>query len=169
MRPALLLDIDGVINGHPHRCGWDRPPRRLKVGMPVYYEPQVIDRLRALHSSGTVEIRWCTTWCGIPAVLDQLSKQLDLLFEPSFGDRPMSKTWGDMKLDAALAVLDEGRRLIWVDDEEATAARRLFPAIAKAEADGRALLVEPESALGLQPEHFEAIDAFAGAAEMETA
>jgi hypothetical protein len=167
--PVLLLDIDGVINGHPRRCGWGGPPHRLKVGMPVYYEPQVIDRLRELHVSETVEIRWCTTWCGVPAPLVQLGKELDLPFAPAFGDRPMSKTWGDMKLEAALAVLTSGRRLVWVDDEEVTAARRLFPAIAEAEADGLALLVEPDSSLGLRKEHFDAIEEFAVVTELKAA
>lgn len=166
MIPVLLLDVDGVINGHPRRCGWDGPPHRLKVGMPVYYEAQVIDRLRELHNTGAVAIRWCTTWCGIPRALDQLSTQLDLPFTPAFGDRPMSKTWGDMKVEAVLAVLSEGRRAIWADDEEATAGRRLFPTIAKAEADGRLLLVEPDSNLGLRPEHFDAIEAFVGVTEL---
>lgn len=165
-KPVLLLDIDGVINGHPRRCGWDGPPRRLKVGMPVYHEPQVIDRLRQLHASGAVEIRWCTTWCGIPRALDQLSKQLDLPFAPAFGDRPMSKMWGDMKVEAVLAELSEGRRVIWADDEEATAGRQIFLAIAKAEADGQLLLVEPDSSLGLRPEHFDAIETFVGISEL---
>jgi hypothetical protein len=165
---VLLLDIDGVLNGHPRRCGWDGPPRRLKVGMPVYYEPQVVKRLRAINASGMVKVRWCTTWCGIPYALADLSRELDLPFEPAFGSRPMSKTWGDMKVEAALAVLEDGRRLIWVDDEEAPAARRLFPASAEAEREGRALLVEPVSELGLRPEHFTMIDRFVGRSLSDT-
>lgn len=160
MTTVLLLDVDGVLNGHPRRCGWGRPPRREKLGFPVYYEPQVADRLRDLHGSGAVEIRWCTTWCGVPQALDQLSRVLDLPFKPAFGDRPISKTWGDLKVEAALKVLDDGDRLIWVDDEETSAGRQLYPAIARAEREGRALLVEPVSELGLQPEHFQAIAAF---------
>jgi hypothetical protein len=158
-RPVLLLDIDGVINGHPQRCGWNRPPHRIKVGLPVHYEPQVVDRLRALRD--VVELRWCTTWCGLP-VLQVLEDRLDLCLPRAFEHRPMSKTWGDMKVEAAMAVLAEGRRVIWVDDEEAAAGRRLFPEIARAEREGRALLVCPESELGLQPEHLDAIKAFAG-------
>ncbi|GGN38972.1 hypothetical protein FHR83_006821 [Actinoplanes campanulatus] len=72
----------------------------------------------------------------------------------------MSKTWGDLKLEAALTVLDEDRPLVWVDDEEAAAARRLSPAIARAERLGRALLVTPASDRGLQPEHLDRIEAF---------
>ncbi len=52
--PGLMLDVDGVINGHPRLCGWDGPPRRIKAGFPVHYEPQAIDRLRRIHTSG----RW---------------------------------------------------------------------------------------------------------------
>lgn len=79
----------------------------------------------------------------------------------AFGDRPMSKTWAELKVEAALAVLTSGRRLIWTDDGEVDAGRRLYPGIAAAEADGRALLIQPVSRLGLQPGHLGLIEAFA--------
>jgi len=158
--PVWLLDVDGVINGHPRFAGWGRPPVKTSPG-PVYYEPQLIDRIRALHQSGTVEVRWSTTWCGYPVQLKQLGEVLGLDLASAFGDRPMSKTWADLKVDAALAVLAEGRRLIWTDDSEVDAGRRLFPEIAAAEAEGRALLIEPVSQRGLQPEHVDQIEEFA--------
>ncbi len=159
-KPVLLLDIDGVINVRPHIGGWDRPPVRIKAGFPVYLELRVVDRLRDIHVRGLAEVRWCTTWCGHPA-LDILERILAVRFLRAFGDRPMNKTWGDLKVEAALAVLEEGRQLIWVDDDEVDAGRRLYPAIAQAADDGRALLVQPDSERGLQPEALDAIEAFA--------
>jgi hypothetical protein len=157
--PVLLLDVDGVINGHPDHAGWQSPAVRLPVG-PVYYEPAAVDRIRRLHTAGHAEIRWATTWCGYPDELARLGRLLELDLPSAFGDRPDHKTWGDLKLEAALAVLDDGRPLIWVDDEEAAAARQLFPAIARAERLGRALLVTPVSEHGLRPHHLDSIEVF---------
>ncbi len=157
--PILLLDVDGVIN--TFRPSWGAELTRADAaGIPIRYAPALIARLRDLHQSGGVDIRWSTTWCGYRHQLDALNWLFEVGFPAAFGNRPMSKTWGDLKIDAALAVLTEGRRLIWADDEEADAARRLFPTIAEAEADGRALLVTPESELGLQPEDLDRIEAF---------
>jgi hypothetical protein len=166
--PVLLLDIDGVINVRPHVGGWDTPPVKVKAGVPIYYEPRVVDAIRDLHASGDVEVRWCTTWCGYPA-LNILERVLDVRFERVFADRPLSKTWADLKVEAAVHVLDEARRLIWVDDDEVGAGRRLFPCLAVAEASGRALLIEPESERGLQPEHLRLIGAFARSTEATAA
>lgn len=160
-RPIWLLDVDGVINGHPRLCGWDRPPRRLKAGFPVYYEPRLIDRIRAVHATGLAEVRWSTTWCGYPAELAQLEDQLDLHLERAFGGRPSTKTWADLKLQAAVDVLEQGRRLIWTDDDDADVAPQFSAVVADAEQAGRALLIAPQSELGLRLEHLDAIEAFA--------
>jgi hypothetical protein len=159
--PVWLLDIDGVLN--VFQPSWGVDLTRVKVGFPIRYAQPLIDRIRAIHASGAVEVRWSTTWCGWPNQLDHLGQLFDLDLPRAFGDRPMSKTWGDLKVEAALAVLAEGRRLIWTDDGEVEAGRRLFPALAQAEAAGQALLIAPESVLGLQPEHMAQIEAFAAA------
>lgn len=160
-QPVLLLDVDGVINVRPHTGGWDRPPVKANCkGLPIYWEPELGLRLHTIHDTGLAEIRWCTTWCGLDLQLTALGQLIGIDAQPAFRDRPMSKTWGDLKVEAALAVLVEDRPLVWVDDEEAAAARRLFPAIADAERKGRALLVEPASEHGLQPHHLDAIEAF---------
>ena len=157
--PIALVDVDGVIN--TFRPSWGADLTRANVaGLPIRYAPALIDRIRDLHQTGLVDIRWSTTWCGLPTQLAALNDLFGFTFPAAFGNRPMSKTWGDMKLDAALDVLAAGRRLVWADDEEAAAARRLCPAIAAAEADGRALLVAPESEYGLQPDDIDRIEAF---------
>jgi hypothetical protein len=158
-RPVLLLDVDGVLNAFQPSWG-DELTRTNVAGLPIRWAPAMIERLREIHRSGLVEIRWCTTWCGLPVQLRALGELFGLDIPAAFGDRPMSKTWGDLKVEAAIEVIAEGRLLIWADDEEAAAARRLFPVVAAAENAGRALLLTPESRLGLQPEDLDAIEAF---------
>ena len=155
----MLLDVDGVINAM--RPPWDDTDRAKCHGLTIRWAPPAVARLRALHDAGLVEARWCTTWCGFPDQLASLQDVLDLKLASAFGDRPASKTWGDLKVEAAIAVLAEGRRLVWVDDGEVDAGRRLFPAVAESEADGRALLVQPESLYGLTAEHLDEIEVFA--------
>lgn len=158
-KPVWMLDVDGVLNVFDP--SWGAELTRANVaGIPIRYAPALIDRIRELHASRTVDIRWSTTWCGYRHQLDALNHLFGFDFPFAFGNRPMSKAWGDMKLDAALTVLNEGRRLIWADDHEAAAARRLYPAIAAAERDGRALLVTPVSELGLQPEDLDLIERY---------
>jgi len=156
--PVWLLDVDGVINAW--RPAWPefRREKCTANGLTIRWAPELVDRIRALHAAGQVEVRWCTTWCGYPEQLDALGDLLGLKLVAAFGDRPLSKTWGEMKRDAALMVLGDGRRLVWTDDDEVDAARRLSPVLAEAEADGRALLVKPDSRGGLRAEDVEVIE-----------
>ncbi len=160
MIPLWLLDIDGVINAN--KPGWSAPPRRIRcAGFVIRWAPALIDRIRSLHRDGVVEVRWSSTWCGFPPQLDELSARLGLRLESAFGDRPAHLCWGDMKANAALDAVREGRRLIWTDDDEVGAARELFTLLADAARDGRALLIAPRSNRGLQPADLDAIEAFA--------
>lgn len=164
--PILLLDVDGVLNAM--RPPWDDTDRTKCHGLTIRWAPAAVARLRALHNTGLVEARWCTTWCGFPDQLADLQDVLELKLVSAFGKRPASKTWGDLKVEAAIAVLAEGRRLVWVDDGEVDAGRRLFPAVAAGEAAGRALLVQPESLYGLTAEHLDEIEVFVRGARVET-
>lgn len=157
--PIWLLDIDGVINAN--KPGWGEAPRRIRCnGFVIRWAPKLIDRIRELHRVGEHEIRWATTWCGFPEQLDELSRRLGVRFERAFTERPMSKTWAEMKAEAAVAVLAEGRRLIWTDDDEVPTAPQFYPAIGLAERDGRALLIAPRPNRGLQPEDLDRIAEF---------
>lgn len=158
--PVWLLDVDGVLNAS--KPGWGGPPRKTSVaGLTIRWAPPLVARICALHDAGAVEVRWSTTWCGYPDQLADLGALFRLDLESAFGDRPMSKTWADLKVEAALSVLAEGRRLVWTDDDEVDAARRLFPELAAAEAAGIALLIAPRSNRGLQPEDLDLIETFA--------
>lgn len=158
--PVLLLDIDGVLN-IDQPGAWPGPVSTRRVGGRFRWMPELVDRLRALNIEG----RWCTTWCGYPKMLGELEDVLDLRFARAFGDRRPCETFGDLKVHAVLDALAEGRTIVWVDDNEVGAGRSLFPQIAEAERDGRALLIQPESRFGLQPADMDAIEAFCAARE----
>ena len=131
------------------------------AGLPIHWGHAVADRLRRLPVDG----RWCTTWCGLADQLGALGRLLGLDYTEAFSSRLPHQCWGDLKVGAALSALAEGRQVVWVDDEEVSAARRLFPKIAEAERDGRVLLIQPESRHGLTPAHLDEIEAFAMLAE----
>jgi hypothetical protein len=163
--PLWLLDIDGVINAN--KPGWSAAPQRVHCGgFLIRWAPALISRIRTLHHAGH-DIRWASSWCGYPDDLAALTDRLGLSLDPAFGDRPPSKTWGDLKADAALAALAEGRPLIWTDDDEVDPARTMFPELAAAEQDGRALLIAPRSNRGLQPADLDRIEAFLSRVSVE--
>lgn len=67
-RLVWLLDVDGGINAN--RPGWNGPSRKSQVWSDTdqmsyfaRWAPALIDRIRPLHESGAVAVRWCTTWC----------------------------------------------------------------------------------------------------------
>jgi hypothetical protein len=160
-RPVWLLDVDGVINAA--RPGWGAAPRSGTAyceGQPfrLRWAPALAARIRALHGSGSVEIRWCSTWCGDA---DQVERLLGLPRLDRAWDHPIGSTAAAIaKLAAARAVLGQGRRLIWTDD---AAVPTSGPVHDELTATGRALLIAPVPSRGLQPDDLDAIDAFLAA------
>lgn len=156
-----LLDVDGVINAD--KPGWGAAPRKTGVysntcqrEFRIRWAPALIPRIRAIHRSGRVEIRWCTTWCGDT---ERLERALGLpAFDPCWTEYTNGRAAGMAKLAAARAVLAEGRRLVWTDDNEVPLES--WPLHAELSAEGRALLIKPDERYGLQPEHLDAIEAF---------
>lgn len=159
--PVWLLDVDGVLN--TTRPGWGAAPRRAVAfsdGMnwPIRWAPALIDRIRGLHASRTVEIRWCTTWCPDAHQLEGLFRlpclPRALLMDPV----PRGAEGRAAKLAAARSVLDdEGRCLVWTDDDAIPETWLLRDEL---EAGGRALLIAPSPRRGLQPSHLHSIEAF---------
>lgn len=166
-KTVWMLDIDGVLNTFTPSWGLEELTHVKVARTPIRYAPPLIDRIQAVHRAGLVEIRWSTTWCGYPVQLAALEDLFGLHIERAFGDRPMSKTWAELKCEAAVAVVEAGDRLIWTDDDEVGVAPSFYPVIGEAVATSQALLIQPESELGLQPDHLDAIEAFA--ANLETA
>lgn len=86
------------------------------TGWPFRWAPALINRIRTVHTGGTVEVRWSTTWC---AYADQLERRLHLpVLAWAFTDPLTGTAASAAKLDAARQVLADSRRLVWTDDEE---------------------------------------------------
>ncbi|WP_218061856.1 HAD domain-containing protein [Planobispora rosea] len=164
-RPVWLLDVDGVINAT--RPGWGAAPRSATaysgdIAYRLRWAPALIERIRALHRAGSVEIRWCSTWC---ADAEQVERLLALpRLARCWSDRPSADTAATAKLAAARDILAQGRRLIWTDDVEVPTSGPIHDELTH---DGRALLIAPSPGRGLQPEHLDAIEAFISAAAAE--
>ncbi|MEN3305778.1 MAG: hypothetical protein V7603_1980 [Micromonosporaceae bacterium] len=162
--PVWLLDVDGVLNAA--RPGWGAAPRRAVAfsgGMnwPIRWAPALLNRIRALHASGMVEIRWCTTWCPDAENLERLFRLPALPRALDMNPVPRGAEGQALKLAAAKRVLeDEGRYLVWTDDDAVPASWLLREELA---ADGRALLISPPPRRGLQPPDMDAIEEFARA------
>ncbi|MEO3820900.1 hypothetical protein [Plantactinospora sp. B24E8] len=157
-----LLDVDGVVNAA--RPGWGGPPRRDTVSSasdschyPMRWAPPLVDRIRTLHRSGLVEVRWCSTWCPDADALERLWLLPPL--ERAFVDPVKGMAASMAKLAAARRVLAGVRRLVWTDDAEVPEPGD--PRYDELSADGRALLVRPSPRRGLQPADLDAIEAFA--------
>jgi hypothetical protein len=153
-RPVWLLDVDGVIN--VNRPGWGAAPRSGQayaagMGLKIRWAPALATRIRELHTAGQVEIRWCTTWCDYA---DQIERLLAL---PVLGRAFAGDIFGTAarmaKYAAAKAVVDEGRPLIWTDDEA-------IPTGPDRADLGDALLIEPKPQVGLQPDDLDRIEQF---------
>lgn len=162
---VLLLDIDGVINAFS-KPGWGAPPRKVQIGdCVVRWAPRLIRELYALQTQGLIEMRWSSTWCRDELDLQILERVLRLPLPRAFSERPPHKTWGDMKAEAALDALNEGRYVAWADDTEVAGAWYLFPRFRQEQERGRILPVTPVGKEGLQPEHVAAIERFARASQ----
>ena len=170
-KPVWLLDVDGVVN--TIRPGWGAAPRRSLVwsgadntSYLLRWSPLLVDRIRALHTGGTVEVRWCTTWCPEAERLERLWR-LPVLGRSLEAD-PMPRGSGcwPLKRYAARSVLaGEGRRLIWTDDD---ALPPPGPERDELTADGRALLIAPRANRGLQPADLHLIEKFAQGRRLPT-
>jgi hypothetical protein len=163
-KPVWLLDVDGVLNATTP--GWGAAPGGSLVwsgadnmSYLLCWAPLLIDRIRALHVAGTVEVRWCTTWCPEAERLEKLWQLPPLARSLSADPMPRGAACWPLKLAAAWDVLDEGRRLIWTDDE---ALPEPGPDRDELTADGRALLIAPRASCGLQPADLDLIEKFAG-------
>ena len=169
-RPVWLLDVDGVVN--TTRPGWGGPPRKSLVwsgadntSYVLRWSPLLVDRIRALHTGGRVEVRWCTTWCPEAERLERLWRLPVLARSLTADPMPRGAECRPLKLAAAGNVLAEGRRLIWTDDE---ALPPPGPERDELTAGGRALLIAPRAARGLQPADLDLIEKFAAGRRLPT-
>lgn len=160
--PVMLLDVDGVVNAD--LPGWPDKDAHATVslafcciGFPLKmrWSPKLLLELTALHESGLVEIRWCTSWCPH---IDVLYTIWDLPAWPvAWAEHHVGDRVPSVKLAAAREVMAQGRRLIWVDDEAIPAASVLR----SLGMNGGKLIIRPNSRTGLSPGQIRQITAYA--------
>jgi hypothetical protein len=169
-KPVWLLDVDGVINAI--KPGWGAAPSRALVWSAadqtsylLRWAPTLVDRIRALVLTGKAEVRWCTTWCPEAERLEALWHLPELDRSLDADPMPRGPQCWPLKQEAARAVLAAGHRLIWTDDE---ALPPEGPERDDLTANGRALLIAPRAARGLQPADLDLIEKFAEGRRLPT-
>lgn len=174
--PVWLLDVDGVINAWgPYAASFKKNARwfnpywggeKMHKGeamcqgkeWTVRWSPSLIRRINEAHDTGQVEIRWCSTWNSDTA---DLARMLGLPPDLPIAFNTRGMHWreiANLKRRNALAILADGRPLIWTDDNEVPFTWELSHATMTA--GGNALLIRPKEALGLLPGDMDEIDLF---------
>lgn len=179
--PVLLLDIDGVLNAVSKQLqvkvwpkeAWNKAKILGDDGVeyPFAWATPVIEWLSGLHSQGRVEIRWHTTWqkdavrvgsiLGLPEFAVQPCDEFAEATENGAAlaaklmRSGLPRWW---KYPAAESILtDEGRRVIWIDDDIDTeltrATRRVLRAMHPVE------LVCPHQGSGITLKHMQQVEA----------
>lgn len=164
--PVWLLDVDGVINAMK-KPRWGGPPRQATAycgseAWRMRFAPELIRRIRELHLSGAVELRWCTTWCPQAGQLEKIFYLPQLARSLADKDCGGSTRYPAMnaKLAAALAVVREEKRdLIWTDDDAIPGTGTGLDTLL---AHG-ALLISPDDRYGLLPADMDLITGWVAA------
>lgn len=177
--PVWLLDIDGVVNAisrKPDRNVWPRDQwvtgtaSSAGVDWPILAAQPVLDFIRTVHEKGRAEIRWHTTWqrdarnlarlLGLPRFALQECPEFEEREQGLAGAAPAAVSRGWWKYPAAERVVrDEGRPLVWTDDD-ATWELRVHDNGTELARLAPTLIVSPQAHLGLTPKHLRNIDAF---------
>ncbi len=181
-RPVWLLDVDGVLNAcsskgcrtvWPREC-WNSHLVADLDGRkwPILVADPVVSYLRAVHAYGDAEIRWHTSWQH--SAPERLAPALGLpdwplVVAPEYHDPAEHTAHGWWKLAAAARVLDEeGRRLVWTDDDIGFGAQLLDNQVAALLRRPGVLAVTPRTTIGLTRKNLLAVDEFLGAEHKHT-
>lgn len=171
--PVWLLDIDGVLNAaskKPVRSVWPRDQwiaghaHDGRQSWPILAARPVAEFIREVHETQRAEIRWHTTWQQEARAVGKLLNLPDfpIADAPEWADALRLDQW--WKIGAALRVVeDEGRRLVWTDDDAGD--RWNLPAGIRERLEGRALIVAPSPYTGLTPKQLRQIDRFLTASQ----
>jgi hypothetical protein len=164
--PILLLDVDGVLNAARFDLpdGWSRGTFN---GFVLSWDPTVTARLRELHESGRVEIRWLTTWAGNADRLlaEPMGLPRGLKTYAQEGAAPIGfggvlrgqPGWWKLATAREVAAAEPDRRIIWIDDDLAEQAADTGEWLA---AHPHVLVVAPDLFAGLTQEQLDEIEAW---------
>lgn len=164
MIPVVLLDVDGVVNAlsahfpstsfegtwHKSTCFCD--------GDPFIITWSTVVRDFLLELDRVAEIRWHTTW---QLSAHRISIALDLpkweiADAPEFIARHSSDYW--WKHGAAIRVVaDEGRPLIWLDDDLYHFEVEYFKSVRRTVPEADFCLIKPDSNIGLSKKNLKTI------------
>lgn len=171
MKPILLLDIDGAAAvapspGLPHlKNSWDRWNYTEILGAPLIYSPDLVNALNSLND--VIEVRILSSWL-LPE--PRHKRPIDLLL-PAFGfdsftlstpakgsenpdvlSEAMAKDLRWWKLNNVMdSINDEGRPIIWVDDDLSKKYSSRFISTYAKESGIPILLVKPFETRGIVP------------------
>lgn len=166
MKPIWLLDIDGVINIDTPRAWKDDgiAPLVEKIhGFTLRVMPQVRDFINQVHADRLAEVRWHTTWQKDAKLVAEAFGFGDFEVQEApeflaFGRYPQEDWW---KLPAALRVVgDEGRPLIWTDDDIDYCNGQARRECRQTARDVAKVLISPNPHEGLAPLHLRQIREF---------
>jgi hypothetical protein len=187
--PLWLLDVDGVLNAvtpRPDRSVWPDWEQGYATAegrrWPITFSPSVARTITRLHRTGTVEVRWLTTW-GDDANGD-LRTLLDLPELKVAGRRQhtgvrgwqrfggaatthaevagaaardeLTGRWWKFDVVRAVLAAEPDRPLVWTDDDLASFAGARTWLHDHADA----LLVAPDPEVGLTSRQLRAIEEF---------
>ncbi len=159
-KPAIILDIDGVINAitkKPDRTIWPEWSQEIILGenliaYPMWVASAVVNFWNRLDGLDVADIYWHTTWQGYAN--ERVAPSLGLPVFPVL-DAPeylISETYTTQwwKVPAVLRLKDEGRRILWIDDD--------IPYMNVP--DGPWMTLSPRENTGLTPKHLRIIAGF---------
>lgn len=168
--PLWLLDVDGVLNALrlDDLDGYEQCDAR---GFRITYNPAIIRRIRDLHESGRVEVRWLTTWCDHAPI--HIAPPLGL---PDFKvegaadhvDPDNVWTWWKTITAQRLSDAEPDRPLIWTDDDLSYGEKRLEVEWLR-ERTAPTLALSPNASTGLTASNLDRIERFIERAEQRAA
>lgn len=159
--PIWLLDVDGVINTYG---GGARPPHSWPKSdwiitrissQNVWVSKTVVDFIRSVHDQGEAEIRWHTSWQGHAYYLaEELGlPYFPVQFAPELGSYT-EDAQGWWKVPPIQRLLDEGRKVLWTDDDANALSVRELSAL---QAMGPVEVIAPSYQTGLCRRHLRQI------------
>lgn len=174
-KPVWLLDVDGVINACPYDgqfpSTYPIETWSLIYGTaqgkqwPIRYSSSLIERINEL--SEHAEIRWHTTWTeDAPALGAQLGlKEFKVAdtsgyYQQKFSGYVNYSNYNWWKFQAAEDVLrNEGRHLVWTDDDLGSEWQHLIADIAR-ECELNVICVQPQTYCGLREAELNEVEKF---------